>query len=99
MGDGALGGGLVLIARHGERWKADVFARRTHGAGVRHVAEVVGSLDCVQRVAQAATVALRQANCDELLVEFLRSNRCRIIGPVTARRGSVAADEPANVAT
>jgi hypothetical protein len=70
-------GALVVVSRTGDRWRADVYSR---GAGTRGrlVAEVVGSESCVLRVAREAPALLQQPDGEELLVEFLSANRCRV---------------------
>lgn len=92
MKKGRAGCGLVLLSRKGDRWQADVFER--HGAGARRVAEVVGSLSCVEKIATEAAPLLAQEGGRSLFVDFLSANRCRIIGPTSARSGPVAGDQP-----
>lgn len=94
MGNGKLGGGgLVLIRRDGGRWRADVFVRRASG-GTRLAAQVRGSLACVQLIATKGAPLLEQPNGQDLFVEFLSNNRCRITGPVAARAAPFPADQP-----
>jgi hypothetical protein len=70
-------GAVVVVSRDGQRWRADVFSRRTEDRG-RLVAEVVGSESCVLRVAREAPGLLREPDGEALLVEFLSANRCRV---------------------
>lgn len=70
-------GSLVVISRQGDRWRADVYSRRM-GPGARLVAEVIGSEECVQRVAREAIPILRKPDGLLLLAEFLSANRCRV---------------------
>ena len=74
------GVGYVLLRRLGARWRADVYLSRP-GKRPRLVAEITGSLGCVQKVAREAPALVAQPNGDELLVDFLCANRLRMLGP------------------
>lgn len=96
MRNGRVGTGYVMLRREGARWRADVYLSRP-GRQPRHVAEIIGSLACVERIARAAPALVSAANGDELLVEFLRANRLRIIGPRLARGLADSRQDPADV--
>lgn len=96
MGKGPAGAGIVLLHRHGDRWRADVYERTDEGR-VRKAAEVVGSFDCVQLVAREGARLLSQPDGRALFVDFLSANRCRVIGPAAAvSHRQLAAKQPAN---
>jgi hypothetical protein len=97
MGTGEFcGGGLVLMTRRGEKWQAEIFIRR-EGGGARRAAEVTGSLGCVELIAREGAALLTQDGGEELFLDFLRANRCRVIGPAsTVAHGELAANQPSN---
>lgn len=91
------GAGFVLIEPSGERWRARVFVRRPLG-GVRLAAEVTGSRGCVERIARSALSLLAGPDGEDLFVDFLGANRCRILGPAPTRGRPVPVQQPTGVA-
>ena len=98
MGLGQIDGvGLVLIEQRGQRWAARIFLTRPSG-GLRLAAEVVGSPACMALMSQRAIGLLSQPQGEELFLDFLRLNRCRITsvaGGAVAHR-QLSAEQPAN---
>jgi hypothetical protein len=67
---------VVVVRREGEKWRAGLYDIR-RGVPRRLVADVRGSWALVQRFVEKGPT-LYQEGGEELLVHFLRDNRCAV---------------------